>query len=242
MERAEGDHVAFLTQDAVPADGAWLERLLAGFELAGDVALVFGPYLPRPDASAMVARELLDWFGRLAPDGAGRVDRLADAERGADPRTLYGQRSYFTDANGCVARAAWEEVPFRPVPYAEDHALALDMLRAGYAKAFVPAAAVIHSHEYSAGGWLRRAFDEARAIHDVYGFATPADPRVTALGLWGRVSGDWRWAAEQGRPRSPGLAWRSLVHHAARAAGSILGGRAQRLPPGLARRLSLERR
>ena len=34
MERASGAHVAFLTQDAVPADERWLQRLLDGFGLA----------------------------------------------------------------------------------------------------------------------------------------------------------------------------------------------------------------
>ena len=43
VERASGAHVAFLTQDAVPADERWLARLLEGFELADDVGLVFGP-------------------------------------------------------------------------------------------------------------------------------------------------------------------------------------------------------
>ena len=31
MERSAGDHVAFLTQDAVPADEEWLDRLLDAF-------------------------------------------------------------------------------------------------------------------------------------------------------------------------------------------------------------------
>ena len=45
-------------------------------------------------------------------------------------RALLGRRGFFTDANGCVAKAAWESVPFRPIGYAEDHMLAHDMLRA----------------------------------------------------------------------------------------------------------------
>jgi len=151
MERSGGDHVAFLTQDSVPADERWLARLLAGFELAGDVGLAFGPYRPRAEASPMVARELTDWFASFSPDGSPRLDRLEASERGIAPRALLGARGFFTDANGCVARAAWESVPFRAVAYAEDHVLAQDMLRAGYAKAYVPDAAVVHSHDYSGG-------------------------------------------------------------------------------------------
>ena len=62
MQRSAGDHVAFLTQDSAPADERWLARLLDGFGLSDDVALTYGPYRPRPDASPMVARELTEWF------------------------------------------------------------------------------------------------------------------------------------------------------------------------------------
>lgn len=259
MERASGAHVAFLTQDAVPADEHWLAGLLGGFTLAGDVGLAFGPYLPRPGASPMVARELSAWFASFSPSGEAQIDRLAADERGVPARALLGRRGFFTDANGCVARSAWESVPFRAVAYAEDHVLAHDMLRAGYAKSFVPAAAVVHSHEYSARGWLQRAFDEARALHEVYGLVEPA--RAAPLKVWGLVGADWRFArgarphgdgglagpgAREAPPAGarpgPALLARSSIHHAARVTGALLGSRSERLPDALIRTLSLERR
>src|SRR5215470_3609761 len=41
MKLADGDHVAFITQDATPAHERWLGALLEGFRRADDVALVF---------------------------------------------------------------------------------------------------------------------------------------------------------------------------------------------------------
>jgi rhamnosyltransferase len=242
MSEARGAHVAFLTQDAVPADDRWLEALIEAFSLGAGVALAFGPYRPRPDASAIVARELHDWFRRLAPSGEPRIDRLASAETARPAAALFGPRSYFTDANGCVARAAWERVPFRQIAYAEDHALAIDMLRAGYAKVYVPTAAVIHSHDYSLAGWLRRSFDEARAIHEVYGYRAPADPATLLRNLRGSVGADWRGARSRGPRAQIATLTRSTLHHGARIAGGALGARAQALPSGLVGRLSLERR
>ena len=242
MQRAQGDHVAFLTQDAVPAHEAWLSTLLAGFSLTDNVGLVFGPYRPRPDASLMVARELTEWFTRFAPDGQPRLDRLDEQDRKLPARALLGPRAFFTDANGCVARAAWAEVPFRPVAYAEDHVLALDMLRAGFVKAFMPSAAVIHSHEYSAWGWLRRAFDEARAIREVYDFAPALSISEAMRNARGLVGADWRWAEARRLPRTPWLLCQSGTHHLMRLAGSMLGARAERLPAALVRWLSLEGR
>jgi GT2 family glycosyltransferase len=241
MREARARHVAFLTQDAVPADELWLSRLLAAFALAGDVGLAFGPYRPRADASPMIARELTEWFARLAPDGRPRVERLADTERDLAPRALLGPRGFFTDANGCLARDAWERVPFREIAYAEDQALAVDMLRAGFAKVFVPDAAVIHSHEYSTWGWLQRSFDESRALHVVFGWRAPVRPRAMALNVWGSVGADRRWAVSRGRESLSGLV-RSAAHHAARGVGAALGARADRLPVSLRRHLSQERR
>lgn len=250
MERSAGDHVAFLTQDSVPADDRWLARLLGGFELSSDVALSFGPYRPRLDASPMVARELTEWFRSFSPDGAPRLDRLGPGERDFPARALLGPRGFFTDANGCVARAAWQSVPFRQVSYAEDHVLAQDMLRAGYAKAYLPNAAVIHSHEYSGWRWLKRSFDEARALEQVYGFVEPLDLRTTPLKLWGLVGADWRWVMANRPAQAPWWSYlldvplvvRSLRHHALRIGGAVLGSRADGLPEAMARSLSLEGR
>ncbi len=228
LREARGEHVALLTQDAEPADERWLERLLEGFALVADVGLVYGSYRPRPEASPAVRAELEGWFSSLSPDGEPRVERLEERELELSAGDLVrwrdwelvGRRGFFTDANACLARAAWEVAPFREVPYAEDRLLALDMLRAGYAKAYVPRAAVLHSHDYTALEHLRRCFDEWRGLREVYGWREPVNPRH----LVGQLRG------------AP------TPHHMLRLAGAALGSHADRLPPGLRQRLSLERR
>jgi len=244
MERSHGEHVAFLTQDSIPDGDDWLSRLLGGFALADGVGLTFGPYHARPEASPMVARELAQWFGQISSSGQPRMDRLEPAEREISALELLGPRGFFTDANGCVARAAWEEVRFRDVPYAEDHLLAHDLMRAGWAKVFVPDAPVVHSHEYSIWGWLRRSFDEAKAVKDIYGWKEPLSAKVTTLNVYGRVGADWRWAGggNLGATASTAVLTRSAAHHLARMSGSLLGSRYERLPAPLAARLSLEGR
>jgi rhamnosyltransferase len=232
LRESRGAHVALLTQDAEPADEHWLANLLAGFEQADDVALVYGPYLPRPGASPAVRRELERWFGTLRPG----VERLAADERDLAAVELMGRRGFFSDANAALARAAWERVPFRDIAYAEDRALALDMLRAGYAKVYAPAAAVLHSHEYGAGQRFRRAYDEWHGLHEVYGWREPATP--------GRLVSQLR--GELGPLRRDGADRATLARAAGdqliRYFGAVLGSRGARLPAALQRRLSLEGR
>jgi glycosyltransferase involved in cell wall biosynthesis len=243
LSEASGTRVALLTQDAEPADERWLERLLSGFDL-GDVGIAYGPYRPRPSASVAVRIELERWFSSLSPDGAPRVERLGQRERSLPAAELVGRRGFFTDANACIARAAWERVPFREVPYAEDRALAIDMLRAGYGKAFVPDAAVLHSHDYSASEQLRRCFDEWRGLREVYGWREPASPAHLARKLRGELGATRRELVVCGVPAAERRA--TLValsgHHVARMAGALLGSRADMLPAWARRRLSLEQR
>jgi glycosyltransferase involved in cell wall biosynthesis len=242
MERSAGDHVAFLTQDAVPAGELWLSRLLAGFEVADDVALVCGPYRAEPGAPHTAARELEQWFASFVPDGGLRIDRLPVAERdlplGPTPRT------FFSDANGCVARWAWRRIPYRRIPYAEDQMLAVDMLRAGFAKVHDPRAAVEHSHAYGPWDQLRRCFDEWRGLREVYGHVEVAAPRPVAARIRRETRADRAWLRARGA--DPGEVASGTLHslrfHGVRAVGAALGSRADRLPAEARRRLSLEGR
>jgi rhamnosyltransferase len=243
VQAAAGAHVALLTQDSVPADERWLEQLLGGFALADDVALVYGPYRPRRHASPAVRMELESWFGSLSPDGAAQVERLDERERSTIQAVeLIGRRGFFTDANACIARAAWQQIPFREVPYAEDRVLALDMLRAGYAKAFVPQAAVVHSHSYTPAQQLRRCFDEWRGLREIYGWREPASPRHLLSRLRGAL-GNAR--AELSGERAPfARRARTLAnvgaHELVCLSGALLGSRADRLPARVRGMISLE--
>jgi rhamnosyltransferase len=234
--RATGSHVAFLTQDAVPAGERWLAEMLKGFQIADDVGLVFGPYRARADASVMVRRELDNWFGSLSPQ----------AERGLpDGRDPDGFRHlYFTDANGCVARAAWERVPFREVGYAEDQMLARDMLAAGYAKVYRPQAAVIHSHDYRPLDQFRRSFDEWRGLREVDAITSPTVPLAAVFAVQRSVRDDVAHARHHGQAGSGLLrtAAASVLHHSLRSLGAALGSRADRLPTRVRAVCSLERR
>jgi GT2 family glycosyltransferase len=244
MHEAKGAHVALLTQDAEPGDERWLERLLGGFHLAQDVAIVYGPYRPRPGSALPLRVELERWFASLSPDGGPRVERLQEHERSLRAVELIGRRGFFTDANACLARAAWERVPFREVPYAEDRVLAIDMLRAGYAKVFVPQAVVVHSHAYTTSEQLRRCFDEWRGLREVYGWREPASPAHLLGRLRGALGQARAELIREGASHARSLATLAAVsrHQLVCLSGALLGSRADRLPADVRRWLSLEDR
>ena len=244
MELAAGDHVAFLTQDATPAHDGWLAALLAGFELAGDVALVFGPHEPRPDATHMIKAEMERHFAVWGDKGTTIDVQRLDRGDLAAYRAFPGRWTFFSDVNGCVARWAWERVPYRDVPYAEDQLLGREMIEAGFAKAYMPDARVLHSHHYPPVRFLRRYFDEFRSLREVLDHVEPAHVLGTPRSIRSLARNDRRWLKERGvgGPELARAVAASYRHHTIRQAGAIIGTRADRLPALARRALSLQGR
>ena len=225
-QRTSGELICFLTQDATPVPG-WATAYREAFALDEHVGAAYGPHLPRPDTSPMIARELTEFFAGFA---AG-VQRQGDA-------------TFLSNVNACYARACWEEIRFREIAYSEDQAFGADMLQDGWIKVYQPSAAVLHAHDYGALEFMRRYFDEYRGLHESTGHVEPFGMLATARQVRAAVAGDRRWASEQGLSgtEQASLTARSAVHHGGRRVFSALGSRAEHLPAPVRGRLSLEGR
>lgn len=245
VREAKGDVVALLTDDATPASDRWLDAIVEGFAQADDVALVFGPQLPRPEHSPMVRREMIDHFKHWGHGDRPELQRIEDSAQGrADYEKNKGIYVFFSDANGAVARWAWEQIPYREVPYAEDQLIGREMLEAGYAKVFHPDAAVLHSHDYSAWKWLKRRFDDYRGVLEVFGHRSPIRPIHAAKHIVKLALNDRAYMRSEQIDGLELNLWtlRALRHHGLRQIGEWLGGRADRLPVFVCKRLSLDGR
>jgi glycosyltransferase involved in cell wall biosynthesis/GT2 family glycosyltransferase len=229
-ERTTGDLICFLTQDATPIPG-WLAAYREAFALAPRVGAAYGPHLPRPETSPMIARELVEYFATFAPDGQPAVQSAGDP-------------TFLSNVNACYARACWEELRFRELPYAEDQAFGADLLAAGWSKIYHPGAAVLHAHDYGLADFMRRYFDEYRGLRDATGHVEPFAPGaiLTQVGASVRADRGWMRAHGMGFPERARWTVRSVAHHGGRKVFSALGSRADTLPSSLQRTLSLEQR
>jgi glycosyltransferase involved in cell wall biosynthesis len=229
-EHTSGELICFLTQDATPCPG-WLSAYREAFALDQRVGAAYGPHLPRPDTSPMIARELEQFFSGFAPDGQPRIQRSGDT-------------TFLSNVNACYARVCWEELRFRDVGYAEDQAFGSDLLAAGWVKVYAPGAAVWHAHDYGWVEFMRRYFDEYRGLHEAIGHIEKLGIRSTIKYVTGSVAADRRWIAERGIKGAEATGWtaRSVAHHGGRRVFSALGSRAAHLPRALRGALSLERR
>jgi len=236
-----GEFVAFLTQDALPADRHWLRRLVEAMELTPDTAGAFGPHLPYPDCNPVTARELALHFQGFGD--AANVVRLDDPERYAREPGYRQFLHYFSSNNACIRRTAWEHLPLPEVDFAEDQLWAQKAVEAGYAKAYAPDARVYHSHNFGVREGYRRAFDESRALRRLFGYVLVPNLRHLQ-GHWRRmVWRDWRWIRESRLSWWETLLWwwRIPLLNLAKLGGFYLGGRQEHLPDWLVQRLSRDK-
>jgi rhamnosyltransferase len=240
--QARGEFLVFLTQDATPASNQWLQNLLAPLRADPIIAGAYSRHVPRPQCHPMEWHRIVEYelHGRLESRIHSAVDNPEDYERNL---WLY---NFFANTSSVVRRSVWEQVPLPEVEFAEDHAWASRVLKAGYKTAYAADSVVFHSHGY--GPWVNfcRHFEHAVAMHKL--FSPPSQRRLkdcipaalhvakADLVFWRRYTKKSkvqvlsRWAL-------PAVGW-----HVAANLGTWLGERVDRLPATLVRVLSLQER
>lgn len=144
--RTSGEYTLFMTQDAVPSDARYIEKLIEPLEADASIALVSGRQLPKPDARRF--EQLVRAFNY--PD--------EPSVRGAEDLPRYGIKTFFaSDVCSAYRRAAYMECGgFAPVSTNEDMLMAARFIAAGYKVAYEPSAAVYHSHNLTPSQQFRR--------------------------------------------------------------------------------------
>jgi glycosyltransferase involved in cell wall biosynthesis len=162
---AGGKLLVNLSGHAVPVDGDYLNHLTAPFD-SDRVWATFGRDVPHPGCCPSQARDIEEWF----------PDEWVDRSR------------YFSNANACLRKTAWQAFPFdEELTGAEDAKWAQQVLAAGYQIVYVPTAAAYHSHTAAPRFVYVRAVRETKALKAI----EPARAQVglrEALRFWLGVS------------------------------------------------------
>lgn len=169
LRQSNGEYVCFLTYDAIPTDERYLEKLLSGFS-EPDIAAVFGRQIAYPDAKEY--EKLTRQFNYPDQPRIWREDDIP----------LYGVKAYFF-SNVCSVYRRKDYLAAggfdAPILSNEDMMMAAKLLHAGYALAYIPDAAVYHSHHYSLQKEFQRNVRIGKVIEQyrerLYGERTDAE-------------------------------------------------------------------
>ncbi len=189
-EIAKGEYILFITQDATPTSYRWLVNMIEPFFISPKVGCVFGRQVPRPHSVPTIKREVAGVFG-----GLGHPDTIAlSREKSLVDGQPAGQLNYFfSDVNSAIRKDLIHTIPFKPLAYAEDQALAQDMQQAGYFKAYAPQGAVWHSNEYTAREYYHRKFDEYIGLQESVAEKFTPSLRSLLLGWIRPTLADWKF-------------------------------------------------
>ena len=183
---ARGEVLAFINADATPLASDWLKHLVEPL-LAGRAVATFGRQLPRPDAKPWVRFNYARAFG----DGAQHAT----------------WRHFFSLANAALLRRVWERRPFSPsLRYSEDVDWSYWCKQSGLPVVYTPAAAAMHSHNYTLRESWRRHYGEGEAEAEIFGYEPNHDTLLRRLlARWGMaILRDARYLCRQNE-------WTSLL-------------------------------
>lgn len=161
VHSAHGEFVAFLTQDAIPDNDLWLQRLVQPMLDDPMIAGCFGRHRAHVGASEFTASELDTHFdGFLAHPAV--VSKNTDRARYESGDPGWRQFLYFySDNNSCLRKSAWRALPYPAIGFGEDQAWAQLVIDSGLKKAYVDDATVRHSHDFDPEEARLRGWEEA---------------------------------------------------------------------------------
>ncbi len=224
---ARGDVLAFTSHDAYATGCDWLARLVAPLreDPEGTLAGTYGRQIPHVDARPP-ERYFLDFLYGPAP-------RLQSV---SGPDDLSMQTTLFSNVNAAVRRSVMDRFSFvDDIILSEDQEWSRRVLLAGHSLAYVPAAAVHHSHPYNLAQAFRRFFDSGASAERAYLAGARPSAAVLRREALRYARGEVGWLLRTGQAR-----WLpyTIVYEGTKFLGLQLGIHHRRLPLWLKLRLS----
>ncbi|BEV36631.1 rhamnan synthesis F family protein [Synechococcus sp. M16CYN] len=172
VKLAQGEYVAFITQDAIPMNNMWLMNLIAPLQEDEDVAGVFGCHIAHKNHSKLIAHDIDQHFNRWIFRSHNQPIKL-DERRRTSNASIQSYERFYSDNNSCLRKKVWKIIPIPNVNYGEDQLWAIEILRKGFKKAYASTAIVRHSHEYNFRQTLIRAATEWHFYSEYLGEKLP---------------------------------------------------------------------
>jgi rhamnosyltransferase len=167
VDLAHGDHVAFLSQDAIPADENWLSSLVEILENDEDVAGVYSRQIPYPGCDPIAKTRIENW---VSGQDEKRITHIS-SRQAYDSLSPWNKRIFidFDDVSSCLRKSIMKEFPYSKVEFGEEREWSKRVLEAGYKLVYEPKSKVYHSHGTTIVGNYKRAFIDHKAMKELLG-------------------------------------------------------------------------
>lgn len=220
-QRARGEILIFLSQDAVPKDEYWLSNLIRDFN-DKCVAAVFGRQIPNEDS---LPQEVF-FLNYTYPDFKMVKDSV-----NPDDCTL--KDIFFSNVNSAIRKSDWEKNRFNEnLIMSEDQDWAKRILMRGRKIVYEPKAAVYHCHHYTIKEIIKRNFDSGLSLRGIVN--APVRRRINCEMDY--LKSGWRYLLKNTKNRFYLLTF--ILFEALRAVGFFIGFYSRFLPMSMKKIIS----
>ena len=236
-ELSKGEYLVYLTQDATPVDGKWLQRLVHPLQEDQLVAGAFSSHRPREGCHLMEKRQILQ-----TELTSGKTMRTNTAIGNPEYERNRYPFIWFSNTSSCIRKEVWEKFPFGKLEFAEDQDWARRVLEAGYKTVYIPDSIVIHSHHYQPIKNFRRYFEHAKAMKEIFGKEEFPLFKNIFIATRDSVRADFRFFQSEEGNKLGFVRWffPSLFWYLSAFGGLWLGTHLDRIPMKWRERLSLQ--
>lgn len=219
---AQGELIAFLSQDATPATKSWLRELVSPLK-DHNIAGVFGGQVPREDAPPMEKFFYSQRFPQV------QKKRSLGKQKKIDLDDIF-----FSNVNSAMRRDMLMSYQFdNAIIMSEDQEWAKRVLLDGFDTLYEPNAVVNHSHNYTLKTAFQRYFDSAYSLMEV----TDDTFRNFTRAGFSYTMDELRYVMKNFPETVPFL----FLYDFSKVAGTFLGRQAKRLPRRVCKMMSLHK-
>lgn len=170
ISKSKGKYIILITQDAIPYDCRWMEKLVNNLEYDERVAGAYSMQIPHKDARIMTQMRVNRFFT------ASKIKRVSQIDRMEDYRNLTLRQKHlfcsFDNVSSCIRKTVWGKIPFPKTDFGEDIEWSKEVLERGYKIVYEPDSKVYHSHDLSIYDWYKRNLINFDKLSALFGITT----------------------------------------------------------------------
>jgi rhamnosyltransferase len=187
-ELSSGKILVYITQDALPLNDNWLQKLTDDLKNP-QVYMVIGRQIPWHDTKPPEKFFYFYYF----------TEHKIEVVTGASD--YYRDNMFISNVNSAIRKDVWQQFRFSEnITMAEDKEFAKRVLLAGWKIVYQPEAAVYHAHDFDLRSLFRRSVDSGVALSQGVGLPRSKNRVINRLGYYvGEARyvmanpGWWKW-------------------------------------------------
>ena len=166
-EKANGDYILFIVQDAIPIGYKLVYKLVKQLESDNKIAAVTCRQVPRSDSDIFARYTMWQHYRMIGFNGDKIINATINGCKnlsGLEKRKMAG----LDDVCTCIKKDIFDDFKFKKTNFAEDLNLGIRLIEGGYKLGFSYSAGVIHSHNRTAEYFMRRYYVDTKSLNEMF--------------------------------------------------------------------------